>query len=144
MDNLLLLTRIGGRPAAFHARDIGSIIELAEITPVPRAPDFVAGLTALRSRALTVIDSRKALGLAIRPHITDARAPVIEVAGHAYALLVDRVEDVVSGLGEPAPPPASLGSAWSRVARGTIETSAGPAVLIDASALIAGPYCAAA
>lgn len=144
MDDLLLLTRIGGRPAAFPAEDISSIIELAEITPVPRAPEFIAGLAALRSRALTVIDSRLALGLPAQPDTTDMRAPVVEVAGHAYALLVDRVEDVVSRIGDPTPPPAAFGPAWVRVASGMIETSVGPAALIDVPALISDPQCAAA
>lgn len=144
MGSLLLLTRIGGRPAAFRAEDIGSIVELTEIAPVPRAPDFVAGLTGLRSRALTVIDSRKALALPGTPDPPDVRAPVVEVGGHAYALLVDRVDDVVAAEGGPTPPPATLGPAWARVACGMIETAAGPAVLIDVAALVAGPHRAAA
>lgn len=144
MNSLLLLTRIGGRPAAFRAEDIGSIVELSEIAPVPRAPGFVAGLAALRSRALTVIDSRKALALANAPEETDVRAPVVEVGGHTYALLVDRVDDVVVAVGEPTPPPATLGSAWAPVAHGMIETAAGPAVLVDVAALVAGPQRTAA
>lgn len=144
MDDLLLLVRIAGRPAAFRAADVSSIIELEAITPVPRAPEFIAGLAALRSRPLTVIDSRRALGLAAAPEAPDVRAPVVEVAGHSYALLVDRIEDVVSGVGEAGPPPATLGPEWSRVARGMIETTAGPAILIDVVALVAGPQEAAA
>ena len=144
MDDLLLLTRIGDRPAAFRACDIRSIIEIGEITPVPRAPAYVAGLAALRSRALTVIDSRAALGIANAASAADERAPVIEVGGHAYALLVDRVEDVVSGIGQPTPAAATLGPGWTRVAQGMIETTAGPAILVDVVALISGPRRAAA
>ena len=144
MSSLLLLTRIGGRPAAFRAEDISSIVELTEIAPVPRSPNFVAGLAGLRSRALTVIDSRKALALPGSPEAPDVRAPVVEVGSHAYALLVDRVDDVVAAVGEPTPPPATLGPAWARVARGMIETAAGPAVLVDVAALIAGPHRATA
>lgn len=144
MDDLLLLAHIGGRKAAFRAQDIGSIVELADIAPVPRAPDRVAGLAALRSKALTVIDSRKALALPQPAQPADARAPVVEVDGYSYALLVDRVEDVVPAIGEPLPPPATLGPEWARIARGVIETSAGPAILVDVTALIAGPGRAAA
>lgn len=139
MSDLLLLTRIAGRPAAFRAEDIGSIVELTEITPVPRAPNFIAGLAALRSRALTVIDSRKALGLLGPSETADMRAPVVEVAGHSYALLVDQVDDVVPAAGEPAPTPATLGACWAQVAHGMIETASGPAVLVDVAALVAGP-----
>lgn len=144
MSDLLLLAYIGGRKAAFRAQDIGSIVELTDIAPVPRAPEFVAGLAALRSKALTVIDSRKALALPSSAQPADARAPVVEVDGYAYALLVDRVEDVVPAVGQPSPPPATLGSEWTRIARGVIETGTGPAILIDVAALIAGPRRAVA
>lgn len=143
MDDLVLLTRIARRPAVFRASDIGSIIEIDTVTPIPQAPDFVAGLAALRSRALTVIDSRKALGM-VEPGPTDPRSPVVEIAGHPYALLVDKVEDVVAANGSPTPVAATLGPQWTRCAHGMIETAAGPAILIDVSALIAGPQRAAA
>ena len=144
MSDLLLLTRIGGRAAAFRAQDIRSIIELGAITPVPRAPHHVAGLAALRSRALTVLDARRALGITGEAAETDERAAVVEVAGHAYALQVDRVNDVVTALGEPAAAPATLGPEWTRVALGMIETTAGPAILIDVVGLVNGPNRAAA
>ena len=143
MNDLMLLTRIANRPAVFRASDIASIIEIDAITPVPQAPDFVAGLTALRSRALTVIDSRMALGLA-QPGPADPRSPVVEIGGHPYALLVDAVEDVVAVVGAPTPLAATLGPQWSRCAHGMIETAAGPAIVIDVSALISGPQRAAA
>lgn len=142
MSGLLLLAHIGGRKAAFRAQDIGSIVELTDIVPVPRAPDFIAGLAALRSKALTVIDSRKALGLPAPAAAADGRAPVVEIDGYSYALLVDRVEDIASAIGEPAPLPATLGSDWTRIAHGLVETSAGPAILVDVTALIAGPRAA--
>ncbi|WP_374408861.1 chemotaxis protein CheW [Pelagerythrobacter sp.] len=144
MDDLLLLTHIGGRPAAFRACDIRSIIELGEITPVPRAPAHVAGLAALRSRPLTVIDSRAALAIDHAKAAPDERAPVVEADGHSYALLVDRVNDVVSAIGQPISAAATLGPEWTRVAQGMIETTAGPAILIDAALLISGPQRAAA
>ena len=91
-----------------------------------------------------MIDSRKALALPGSSELPDVRAPVVEVDGHAYALLVDRVDDVVPAIGEPAPPPATLGPAWAKVACGMVETATGPAVLVDVAALVAGPHRAAA
>ncbi|WP_338446239.1 chemotaxis protein CheW [Pelagerythrobacter marensis] len=143
MDDPMLLTRIAERPAVFRACDIGSIIEIDTVTPIPRAPAFVTGLAALRSRALTVIDSRRALGVAA-PGPADPRSPVVEIAGHPYALLVDSVEDVVAAIGSPTPVATTLGPQWTRCAHGMIETAAGPAIVIDVSALIAGPQRAAA
>ncbi|USA39818.1 chemotaxis protein CheW [Pelagerythrobacter marinus] len=144
MDDLLLLTRIAGRPAAFRAVDVRSIIELGTITPVPRAPDFVAGITALRSRALTVIDARRILGARGGRDSADDRSPVVDIAGHSYALLVDKVADVVAGVGALSPVGPTLGPRWSACAQGMVETAAGPAIVIDVPALITGPQKAAA
>lgn len=139
MKELVLLAEIAGRRCAFRAADIGSVIDLAEITPVPRAPSFVLGLAALRSQALTVIDCRRAIDAATDGDPADIRSPVVQVDGHSYALRLDRVDDVASARGEPMEIPGGFGPQWSRVAHGMIETDRGPALLIDVGALIAGP-----
>jgi purine-binding chemotaxis protein CheW len=139
MSQLLLIVQIAGRRCALCAHDVKSVIELGRITPVPRAPDFVTGITALRSQILTVIDSRRALGLAGGEIPTDDRAVVVTSGGHAYALAVDAIEDITTATAAPAQVPGGFGRAWSRVARGMIETMSGLALLIDLPALIAGP-----
>lgn len=138
MNELLVLTRIAGRRAAFRAVEIQSVIEIESISPVPRAPDFITGLTAMRSRSLTVVDCRKSLGLAAETP-PDSRAAVIEVDGHFYALQVDKVEDVTEARSAPEPVPGGFGEAWQRISLGMVETDDGPAVLVDVERLIAGP-----
>jgi purine-binding chemotaxis protein CheW len=138
MSQLLLIVQIAGRRCALCAHEVKSVIELGRITPVPRAPDFVTGITTLRSQILTVIDCRRALGLAARENHTDDRAVVITSGGHGYALAVDAIEDITTATGVPAQLPGGLGPEWSRVARGVIETMSGPALLIDPAALFAG------
>jgi purine-binding chemotaxis protein CheW len=64
---------------------------------------------------------------------------VVAEGGHAYALKVDQIEDITTAIGEPGQVPGGFGAQWSRVATGMIETLTGPALLIDLSALIAGP-----
>ena len=93
MSELLVIIQIAGRRCALSAHDVKSVIEIGTITPVPRAPDFIAGITALRSQTLTVIDCRRALGLGAGDAPTDDRAPVVASGGHAYALMVDAICD---------------------------------------------------
>lgn len=138
MNELLVMTQIAGRRTAFRAVDIQSVIEIETISPVPCAPEFIAGLTAMRSRSLTVVDCRKALGLTA-DSAPDSRAAVVEIEGHLYALQVDKVEDVVDARSEPQPVPGDFGQAWQRVALGMVETIEGPALLIDVKSMIAGP-----
>jgi purine-binding chemotaxis protein CheW len=61
------------------------------------------------------------------------------VGGHSYALRVDAIEDITTGVTEPGQLPGGFGSEWSRVSKGMIETGIGPALLIDLRQLIAGP-----
>lgn len=139
MNDLLVMAQIAGRRCAMPAGDVKSVIELGTITPVPRSPDFIAGITALRSQALTVIDCRRALGFPSTQWSTDHRAAVVKVGGHSYALMVDAIEDIATGETVPDSVPGGFGPEWSRIATGMVETAIGPALLIDLGALIAGP-----
>ncbi len=142
MSSLYVMIEIDGRLAAIDAADVQSVIEVGNIYPVPRAPGHIAGLTAMRSQSLTVVDCRKALGLT--SETAPERAPVVRVAGHSYALIVDAVDDVLEARSEPIPLPGDIGIEWQRVGRGMIETDRGPALLLDVEALIAGPRAVAA
>ena len=55
MKRLMLLCTIAGRQAAIPALAIRSVIEIDAIEPIPGTAPWIAGLTALRSQALTVI-----------------------------------------------------------------------------------------
>ena len=124
----------------FRAADVQSVVELDRITPAPRAPAYIAGLAALRSRALTVIDCVRSLALDHEDSEQASRkAAVIEHQGHLYALLVETVRDVVEAKSEPDSVPAELSRGWHRVARGMVETDLGVMLVIDLAALIAGP-----
>lgn len=139
MNDLLVMAQIAGRRCAMHAHDVQSVIELGEVTPVPRTPDHITGITALRSQTLTVIDCRRAIGSEAIDWATDQRAAAVSVGGYSYALIVDAIEDVTTGISEPQKVPGGFGSEWSRISNGMVETGIGPALLIDLEALIAGP-----
>ena len=137
--DLLVIVQIAGRRCALRALDVKSVIEVAAVTPIPRAPAWIAGITALRSQALTVIDCRRAIGLMEGDWPADHRAAVVAEGGHSYALLVDGIEDITTSVGEAGQVPGGFGPHWSRIALGMIETMAGPALLVDLPALLAGP-----
>lgn len=142
-EQLLVIIQIAGRRCALWALDVKSVIEIGAVAPIPRAPAWIAGITALRSQALTVIDCRAAIGLgtqnASADWPTDHRAVVVAEGGHAYALRVDGIEDVTTAATAPGQVPGGFGPEWSRIATGMIETMAGPVLLIDLPALLAGP-----
>jgi purine-binding chemotaxis protein CheW len=143
MADLLLIARLAGRRIAFPAAEVEAVVELEGVTPAPRAAPHVAGLSALRSRVLTVIDGLAALE-AGRSGEACRDAIVIPSGGHTYALLVEEVEDVIEAAAPPSPIGAPLGAGWDRVAIGTVEAEGELYLLVDPHALIAGPAARAA
>jgi purine-binding chemotaxis protein CheW len=140
MNEMLLVVVLAGRRAVIPAIGVNSVIELGEVTPVPRAAPHVAGLAALRSRPLTLIDCAVSLGAdRERADFAACRAVVVEHDGHLYGLMVDAADDIVAALAEPGPLGADPGPGWSRVAIGRVETEAGALPFLDIAALIAGP-----
>lgn len=141
MSGLLLVVSIAARRIALRAAEVHSVIELEALSPIPRAPIHVAGLSALRSRVLTVIDCRRSLELDPRVDPDDKpKAAVVEFEGHLYALLVDEVEDVVEARSDCTPLRSALGHGWDRAALGMIEAEGGPLLLVSVAGLIAGPH----
>ena len=145
MNELLLVVTIGGERVALASAAVESVVELEALIPVPRAAPHVAGLSALRSRVLTVIDCMRALELGVTDVSDGIReAVVVELDGHHYALLVDLVEDVVEARSEPSPVRAAMGPGWERISEGMVETENGPLLVIDVAALIGGAEAKAA
>ena len=142
--NLYLLVTIAGQRVAIPASAVESVVEVDEIAPVPMAPAHVAGLTALRSRVLTVIDSYAALGLGRMPDTTVWPMVVVVVQNHLYGLVVDAVDDVAELTGEAQPIACALGSTWGRAASSFMDADGVPLLLLDVVALIAAPVPEAA
>lgn len=142
---LLLIVTIAGQRVAFPADAVESVVELDTLIAVPRAQPHVAGLSALRSRVLTVIDCRRSLEMGDTDCSDGIReAAVVELDGHHYALIVDVVEDVVEALSAPSPVRAAMEDGWERVSLGMVESEEGPLLMIDVAALIGGVEAKAA
>jgi purine-binding chemotaxis protein CheW len=139
VNELLLVVTIAGERVALPASTVESVVELDTLIPVPRAAPHIAGLSALRSRVLTVIDCMRSLELGGTDCLHGIReAAVVELDGHHYALIVDLVEVVVEALSDPVPVRAAMGTGWERASHGMVETENGPLLLVDVAALIAG------
>jgi len=139
MSELLLIVTIAGERIALPASAVESVVELDTLIPVPRAAPHVAGLSALRSRVLTVIDCQRSLELGDTDCSDGIReAAVVELDGHHYALIVELVEDVVEAQSDPVPVRAAMEKGWERASLGMVETEEGPFLLVDIATLIGG------
>jgi purine-binding chemotaxis protein CheW len=135
---LYLIARVADETVALPCSEIGSVVEVGEVSAVPRVPSHVAGLFALRSRVLTVIDTCASLELGPIARDGVMTAIIVDCDGHSYALLVDEVEDVIEA-GAPDSCPALLAAAWRRVSKGTIRRGEEAILLIDPATLVMGP-----
>jgi purine-binding chemotaxis protein CheW len=142
MTALVLVATIGGEKVAIDAADIEAVVDLWQVVRVPLAPVHVIGVAAVRSRVLTVIDAAAAVGL--RAKATGNRAIVVDTGGHRYALRVDSISEVVAPVGGVIDFDGPVGDHWTGVAKGTIDTPHGFAVLVDPARLVSGQFAEAA
>lgn len=144
MNNLYLIVTIAGNRVALPATAVESVVEIDRIDPVPLVADHVAGLFALRSRVMTVIDSRASVNLGRFAWEGTAEAVIVNCEGHGYAILVENVDDVVEVTASVAPSRAVLSSGWARVSTGTIEVHGEALLVVDPVKLIEQPLTAIA
>jgi len=121
---------------------LDAVVEVAAYrrpTPVPGADEAVEGITPLRGRMLTVIDTRRRLGLGPRAGGGLAKMIVVREAEELVGLVVDAVIRVapVAG-GECRPIPAALGLPRRAAYRGMVSREGHCLLLIDPDALLGG------
>jgi purine-binding chemotaxis protein CheW len=139
---LVLIVRFAGQRVALPAAAVESVVEVEALAPVPGAAPHIAGLAALRSRVLTVVDCAASLAPGGRLPAESREAAVTVIDGHAYALLVEGVEDVVEAEAGQSPP-LPLAGGWARISGGAVEAGGDLLLVADLAALIAGPPAAA-
>ncbi|WBO21452.1 chemotaxis protein CheW [Sphingomonas abietis] len=144
MEDLKLIARIAGQEIALAADAVESVVEIEAITPVPLAGVHIAGLAALRSRVLTIIDTYAALEIGVSPRDGIVQAVVVTIDHHLYGLLVDEVVDVAAITGDPLPLHAGLSRGWANAGLGIVEHQERALLLLDPARIVAGPPVAAA
>jgi len=143
MSSLFLIAHIAGRAVAIDSAQVESVVDIGSVVPVPRSADQVLGLAALRSRVVTVIDTRVALGL---PSAGGAagRAVITLVEGQHYAILVDSLEDVAPFEMVPLSSGLILDGGWRATGCGIVERDGEPILAINLRALLPGLAAVAA
>lgn len=96
----VLLVRIGAERLALPVASVREVLD-EPVTPVPRAPPFVAGVSNLRWQVLTVLDPRAWLGLP--PRAPGDRSPIVVLAQDALpvGLLVDETSGIAHATADP-------------------------------------------
>lgn len=107
----IVMFRIGKESFGAKIERVKEIIRYPSITTIPRAPDFLAGITNLRGQVLPVIDARVMLGIDIKDITESTRILVIDSHNSQTGIIVDSVNGVISleeATIEPPPPAIEL------------------------------------
>ena len=90
---------------------IQEIDRLAKITKVPKAAEFIEGITNLRGEVIPVLDTRKRFDLEVKPSDDRTRIIIVDLGGVKTGLVVDSVREVLNlATKDIAPPPEAIGS----------------------------------
>ena len=81
---------------AASMEEVGDIVDVEELTPVPRSEKTIRGLINVRGRILTLIDLRALFGQKTLPFTKNEAAITFDYRGENYALAVDQVKDIIS------------------------------------------------
>jgi len=118
----ILTFQLGVEEFAFRVSDIEEILNLQQITPVPRMPDYILGITSLRGKVMPVIDLKKRLLIAddgaayTRKKILTLKGDV----GHLGAV-IDKINGVIRVASpEIGEPPAHLAEAEMAFIEGVV------------------------
>lgn len=102
---------LGGEEYGVPISQIQEIDRLSKITKVPKAAQFVEGVTNLRGEVIPVLDTRKRFDLETKASDDRSRIIIVELGGVKTGLIVDSVREVLSlPRRDIAPPPEAIHS----------------------------------
>lgn len=114
--NSYLSFKLGNEYFAAHVKHVINILELTEITPVPKSPDYMKGVINLRGTVLPIIDTRLKFGMEASKYSQDTCILVINVSidGELVNLgaLVDNVQEVLKIEDNHIKPAPSIGNKY--------------------------------
>jgi len=107
-------------------------IRLHTRTPVPHAPNAVAGLVNLRGQVVLLVDLRARLGREPYGIDDEPMMVVVKVDGEPVSLLVDQVGDVLElNSDQFGPPPPTLETALRDLVTGVYSLEEGLLLALD-------------
>jgi purine-binding chemotaxis protein CheW len=94
MDSVqLVVFCLGDAEYAVTIDQVQEIINVTEITRVPRAPFYILGVFNLRGKVIPAIDLKQRLSLGTTTVTDVSRLVVVKVGEHVVGLLVDGVSE---------------------------------------------------
>lgn len=132
--------RLAGQLLGIPVLTVHDVLNAQNITHIPLAPRWVAGVLNLRGRIVTAIDLRERLGLPARKKEQGGRASmsvVVEHRGEPYSLIIDSVGEVLSlDTAAYEKNPVTLDPRWAEVSTGIFRLEKELMVVLDVRRLL--------
>jgi len=96
----LVTFNLDDRRFALYVSAVQRIIQVVEVTALPKAPEIVAGIINLQGTVIPVFDIRMRFRLPAREVRLDDQMIIATTAKRTVALIVDSVDDVIEIPGE--------------------------------------------
>jgi purine-binding chemotaxis protein CheW len=111
--NAYLVFKIGDEDYAANASKVQRILELQQITSIPRVPKYVKGVINLMGKVLPVVDARMKMGMEEKEADTNTCIVVLEITKNNQVvetgIIVDSVQSVLEIQKEEIKDPPTLG-----------------------------------
>ncbi len=107
-EQQLVLFQLGGEDYGVDIYGVQRLIQVPEITAVPRSPVFVAGVIDVRGDVIPVINLKKRFGFANTEVGDKGRIVITEIGDQIVGFLVDGVSEVTRLAAEDIEPPADI------------------------------------
>jgi purine-binding chemotaxis protein CheW len=137
MQQLFLIAEVAGTDIAIHSEYIESAVTVGDVIEVPRCDPVIAGLFALRSRVLTLIDCQYRVTGKKGGNAKGSLAVIASLGGHNFGLLVEKVRDVVPVAPEAIKPAVKLDENWADIVSSLVEIDGKLLMVIDPERLVA-------
>jgi len=109
-----LTFRLGEESFGIDVLKVREILDLVDVTKVPKSPEYMLGVINLRGSVVPVVDLRKRFGIACGERTKDNCIIVLEInfgdEEMKVGIVGDMVEEVVDLRAEQIEPPPRLGS----------------------------------
>jgi len=131
----ILLFRVGEGSYAVRGSEVTALVRAARLTPLPRAPELVAGLLDLRGELVPILDLHRRFGHPPRPLQAADHFVIVQAGSRRIGLWVDRAEDFQSL------PEAAFDASPAKLPRvgyvaGAVKLAQGPVLLSDLAAFL--------
>lgn len=128
---------LAGQLLGIPVLSVHDVLNAQQITKIPKASDWIAGVLNLRGRIVTAIDLRRRMGIEAREEGKKSMSVVVEHNGEPYSLQIDSVGEVLSLEDELFEKnPVTLDPMWRDVSRGIYRLEGQLLAVLDVDKLL--------